>query len=129
MAELAFALPAEPRAVRVVRQAFRRLALALKVDPARAAVFEVALGEAVNNVVEHAYRATKGNVQVRVGRQGTELVAETEDRGQWRPERNENRGYGLRIIRALVDSAEVTRTNAGTVLRLAMSLQDRAEDK
>lgn len=128
MTELALALPAEPHTVRVVRQAFRRLAAALPVGPDAAAAFEVALGEAVNNIVEHAYGATTGNVQVRAWREGTDLVAEIEDHGQWRQERREGRGHGLQIMRALIDSAEVTRTNSGSIVRLAMSLRDRSED-
>lgn len=117
-------LPAEPRAVRAVRQAFKRLAAAHGIDPAAAATFEVALGEAVNNVVEHAYGAVRGDVRVRAWREGDTLVAEIEDHGQWRPE--SRGGYGIRIMRALLDSADVTRTGSGTVLRLAARVPGRA---
>jgi len=123
--DLTLALPAEPNAVWVVRQAFKRLAVTLKVDPTVAAMFEVALGEAVSNVVKHAYRTTQGDVHVRAWREGDNLVAEIEDHGQWRQERSEGRGHGLQIMRALLDSAEVTRTSSGTIVRLAISLSGR----
>jgi PAS domain S-box-containing protein len=122
-------LPAEPRAVRAVRQAFNRLAAAQKIGPATAAAFEVALGEAVNNVVEHAYGAVQGDVHVRAWREGRSLVAEIEDHGQWRQESRARRGgYGLRIMRALLDSAEVTPTSSGTVVRLVTLAPDRSGD-
>jgi serine phosphatase RsbU (regulator of sigma subunit)/anti-sigma regulatory factor (Ser/Thr protein kinase) len=123
--DLTLALPAEPSTVRVVRQAFKRLAVALQVDPTIAAMFEVALGEAVSNVVKHAYRATQGDVHVRAWREGDNLVAEIEDHGQWRQERSEERGHGLQIIRALLDAAEVIRTSSGTIVRLTISLSGR----
>ena len=125
---LSLALPAQPRSAWAARQAFKRLAVALEIDPAIAAKFEVALGEAVNNVVEHAYGATPGNVRVRAWCEGDNLVAEVEDHGQWRQERSERRGYGLHIMRALLDTAAVTHTSSGTIVRLVVSLSDRSAD-
>jgi anti-anti-sigma factor len=118
---LTLTLPAEPASVRDVRHAFRHLVQGLGLDKMPAAMFEVALGEAVNNVVEHAYGLAKGNFRVRVWHQEDTLLAEVEDHGRWREERNEGRGYGLQIMRAVLDSVEVQRGESGTVVRLVLS--------
>jgi anti-sigma regulatory factor (Ser/Thr protein kinase) len=119
---LSLALPAAPSSVREVRHAFQRLATALGIDAKVANIFEIALGEAISNSVKHAYGAALGAVHVRVWREVDLLIAEIEDRGQWRKARAEDRGYGLRIIRALTDSADVRCTSSGTTVRLSVSL-------
>jgi anti-anti-sigma factor len=118
---LVLTLPAVPASAREVRQAFQRLAGAQGLDKDRAAMFEVALGEAVTNAVEHAYGAARGDLSVRVWLEGDTLVAEVEDQGRWRRERSEGRGYGLQIMRAMVDALRVDRRPSGTVVGLMLS--------
>jgi PAS domain S-box-containing protein len=119
---LFLALPAAPASVREIRHAFQRLAKALGIEAKVANIFEIALGEAVSNSVKHAYGVALGAVHVRVWREAGLLIAEIEDRGKWRNQRAEDRGYGLRIIRALTDSADVRRSSSGTTVRLSISL-------
>lgn len=119
--QLLLTLPAEPASTREVRQAFRRLAEALHLDRDRTAVFEVALGEAVTNVVEHAYGAAGGELDVHVWQEGDTLIAEIKDRGRWRTEPREGRGHGLQIMRSLLDSVEVERGSSGTIVRISLA--------
>jgi PAS domain S-box-containing protein len=124
---LSLALPATPASVREVRHAFRRLAKDLGIATGVATIVEIALGEAVSNVVAHAYGAALGSVHVRVWREADLVIAEIEDHGQWRRERPEDRGYGLRIMRALSDSADVRCESSGTTVRLSISLAHAAQ--
>jgi anti-anti-sigma factor len=124
--ELALTLPAEPASLRQVRQAVRQLAGALKLDGDQAFRILVALGEAVNNTVEHAYGAGEGEFHLRVWRDADVLRAEISDDGRWRPERQEGQGRGLGIMRALAQAIDVDRGPAGTTVRLAWSLAPTA---
>ncbi len=127
--EFALTLPAEPASLRQARQALRQLAQALRLDPDQVFTMQVALGEAINNVVEHAYGAGEGLVHLRVWRDADVLNAEVSDHGQWRPERAESPGYGLGIIRALADTVHVDREPSGTTVRLAFALVSSAVPK
>lgn len=82
----------------------------------------MALGEAVNNAVEHAYGAGEGTFHVRMWRDGNALNAEVSDHGQWRPEREEGQGHGLSVMRDLADTVDVARSTSGTTVRLVWSL-------
>ena len=44
------------------------------------------------------------------------------DSGRWRPPRGANRGRGLPLMRALVETADVRQTDAGTVVTLTRRL-------
>jgi anti-anti-sigma factor len=115
-------LPAEPSSVREARYAFRKLAKTLGIEPNHSDLFEIALGEAVNNAIEHAYGAEIGTVHVRAWREGADLIVEIEDHGQWRKERAEGRGYGLPIMRVFASSVDIRREVSGTIVRLSHSL-------
>jgi len=118
------ALPSEPRSAVVVRQALRRLAADTGLDRERLTSIMVAVGEAVNNVIEHAYGTTAGQLRVRayVDERRT-LRVEVADDGTWRTDRPfTGGGHGLRVMEALADAVEVQSTSAGTTVRLAMKL-------
>ncbi|HLJ59123.1 MAG TPA: SpoIIE family protein phosphatase [bacterium] len=118
-------LPAEPRNAVLIRQALRRLALDAGLDPDRLASVTVAVGEAVNNVIEHAYGAKTGPVRVRARLDGSVLRIDVADEGTWRPVRPaDGGGHGLHVMKALVDVVEVDTTPAGTTVRLAVKLPD-----
>jgi PAS domain S-box-containing protein len=88
----------------------------------------LAVGEAVNNAIEHAYAdGTPGTFALRAMRLDGSLVIEIEDRGRWR-RRNRpipsdglsERGRGIALMRALCDDVDLSRTATGTVVRLEM---------
>ena len=105
---------------RTLRLELRRFLVGHRIDSARASDIQVAVGEAVNNAIEHAYSVGAGLVHLSGWFEGSTLVVEVRDHGRWRPEREERRGHGVKIMRALSDRLDLT-TAAGTVVRLTFS--------
>lgn len=120
-------VPAEPDSLAVIRHALQHVVRGLALDEQRAFALTIAVGEAVNNVIEHAYVIAAGSVSVRAWRDGAMLRVEVADRGRWRPVRPRSEGgRGLIVMRALVDTVDVETTDAGTAVRLAVSLAAEA---
>ncbi|HYM68931.1 MAG TPA: ATP-binding protein [bacterium] len=125
MERLDLALPAQPSSLRLVRQAVGQLASHFKLGEDRVFALNVAVGEAVTNVIEHAYGAASGTVYVRARRDGATLRVEVEDRGTWRPERpSKTGGRGLSVIRGLVHDLELRTDAGGTTVRFSIPLQE-----
>ncbi len=121
---LDIALPAESSSLRLVRQAVQQLSGGIGLDERRAFDLNVAVGEAVNNVVEHAYGAASGTVHLRAYRDDSVLRVEIEDAGRWRPDRPDNPGgRGFNLMRALTDGVHIVTGEKGTVVRLTVRLQ------
>ncbi|HKX19067.1 MAG TPA: anti-sigma factor antagonist [bacterium] len=117
-------LPAEPSSLRLVRQAVTQLSTGVGLDQRRSFDLNVAVGEAVNNVVEHAYGAATGTVHLRAFREDSVLRIEVEDTGRWRPDRPDNPGgRGFNLMRALTDGMHVVTGENGTIVRLTIRLQ------
>jgi anti-sigma regulatory factor (Ser/Thr protein kinase) len=75
----------------------------------------LAVSEACNNAIEHGYRGGAGSVWVRVEDDGTTLRATVRDRGRWREgPSGDDRGRGIAIMEALMDTATIERTAQGT---------------
>jgi anti-sigma regulatory factor (Ser/Thr protein kinase) len=109
-------------AARTMRNALRQFLAEQRIDPDRAAEIQVAVGEAVNNAIEHAYGAAAGLVHLSGWIEGPSLVVEVRDHGRWRPERDERRGHGVNIMRSLADRLDLNTTPTGTVVRLMMAM-------
>ncbi len=86
----------------------------------------LAVSEAVNNAIEHAYgNEPGGTVRVHVSVDGGPLWIEVADRGQWRePVANDERGRGIMLMRSLMSSVEIDSDADGTTVRLQRSTQD-----
>ncbi|HEV2283233.1 MAG TPA: MASE1 domain-containing protein [bacterium] len=116
-------LPAEPGSAAVIRQTVRRLARVAALDEKRAAALTVAVGEAVNNAIEHAYRAAGGTVQVRGVTDPGAVRISIIDTGTWRPPHApDGGGHGLRLIEQLADSVEIRQAPGGTTVTVVMRL-------
>jgi anti-sigma regulatory factor (Ser/Thr protein kinase) len=105
--ELRLRCPAQSRYVAPIRHALGAFLEALEIDRAARDDVTTAAGEALANVVEHAYACSSsksgGDVQLlaRVDR-GGKLSVDVRDRGSFiRREPVPGRGFGLRIIRAI----------------------------
>ncbi|HLW48481.1 MAG TPA: anti-sigma factor antagonist [bacterium] len=121
MDRLDVVLPAEPSSLRLVRYALAQLSAGVGLDERRAFDLNVAVGEAVNNVVEHAYGASSGTIRLRASREDSTLRVEIEDAGRWRPDRPNNPGgRGFNLMRALTDRVQVATGESGTVVRLTL---------
>jgi anti-anti-sigma factor len=78
-----------------------------------------AVGEAVTNVIEHAYTSTAGQVEVEASMgQGLARVV-VRDRGRWRPSRPDEGGRGLLLMQGLVEEVDVISGPGGTEIRLS----------
>lgn len=125
---LALCLPARPDQVPLIRNELRLWLDRAGVPVSMRDDLLLAAGEAVGNAVEHAY-ATDG-----AGTGSVELVAwtadgdsvlrlEVSDQGRWRgPGGDPDRGRGLTIMRALLDSVHVVQTPDGTSISMSKNL-------
>lgn len=120
---LELSVPADPYVLQHVRGALRGLARNFALDQERAGSLFVAVGEAVSNSIQHAYPGSRGTIVLRARRDGPRLVIEIEDRGRWRaPVAARRQGYGLVLMRALMDSVTIDTTETGTTVRLTLVL-------
>ena len=113
-------LRAAPGELADMRRALRGWMAGAGVGPAQADDLTIAVGEACANCIEHAYRFSEGGrVDIEARIEGDEVHITVADGGEWRePGPAADRGRGLAIMRALVESAEVTPSTEGTVVRL-----------
>jgi serine/threonine-protein kinase RsbW len=119
---LALRFPADAREVAPVRHQLREWLQGSGFGEDEASDLVLAVSEAVNNSVEHAYPApARGTVEVRaqLGRDGTVDIDVT-DHGQWRvpPPALTMRGRGLLLMRESVDEVVIDRSARGTTVRL-----------
>jgi serine/threonine-protein kinase RsbW len=78
----------------------------------------LATNEAVANAIEHGRRG-QHHVGVEAWRGPSSLTVEVHDRGTWRDEPSApDRGHGLRLIRACMDTITIEPTNEGTTVRM-----------
>jgi len=120
--ELNLTYSAVSLASRLVRQAINKLAIGLGLTADKAFALKVAVGEAVNNVIEHAYLREISTLKVKARVVDGELAISIEDEGKWRPARQDGGGRGLSIIRGLMKNVEVNLTNTGTTVSFACEL-------
>lgn len=83
----------------------------------------LACWEAAVNAIEHPINAD-GQVHVVAERRDDTILVSVTDRGVWRDRhgRRSERGFGLKLISALVDRVEVVRTHTGTRVIMCRSL-------
>jgi len=84
----------------------------------------LACSEACANAVEHAQRARRQLVEIEAALRGGELELRVRDFGNWDEEQPASllRGRGLDMIRDLMDSFEVQRSDLGTEIVMRRSL-------
>ena len=89
----------------------------------------VALGEAVANAVEHAYRGSApGLIHLGVSSERGQLVLTVEDFGRWRPfVRREERGRGFELMHAFMDGVQIRSTRESTSIVLKASVREAAQ--
>jgi anti-sigma regulatory factor (Ser/Thr protein kinase) len=126
-------LPVHPSTPAAVRRQLRAWLEKLGWPRGHAEDLLLAVDEAVSNAVEHAYPAP-ASTHSRPGELGVELcirdataaddthraVVTVTDRGRWKPPAvcSGTRGRGLRLMRALTDSLDVTAGGPGTRVKM-----------
>jgi CheY-like chemotaxis protein/anti-sigma regulatory factor (Ser/Thr protein kinase) len=112
-------LPAEPRSVAAARHGLSGW-LARRGAPAgQVPDVVLAANEACTNAVEHAYGPERGaSFTLFAEASPAAVVVRVCDDGSWREPRGRGRGRGLRMIEALMDGFEITRSGAGTTVEM-----------
>ena len=82
----------------------------------------VAVSEAIANVVEHAYGPRDAVFELEAALEEGRVAIAVRDFGRWRGARGEDRGRGLGLMEALMDSVELSRTSDGTTVRMRRRL-------
>jgi anti-sigma regulatory factor (Ser/Thr protein kinase) len=83
----------------------------------------VAVQEACANAVEHAYAPGPAAFELEASYDDGEISAMITDHGGWRDPRGVNRGRGLPMMEALMDSVDVRRDERGTTVVLRRRLK------
>jgi PAS domain S-box-containing protein len=115
--------PAMPEALASMRGVLRRWLRHVGGDEQEIAEIVTACGEAATNAIEHAGAGGGAPFEVsgRLEPDGVQITVR--DHGVWRAPRSGDQGRGLSLMRALMDSVEVTPTPEGTTVRLGRTLQ------
>jgi serine phosphatase RsbU (regulator of sigma subunit)/anti-sigma regulatory factor (Ser/Thr protein kinase) len=115
-------LDAHPRVLAGLRRILGRWLINEGVPEAEVFNITLAASEAAGNAIEHAYGGREASFKVSSEHESGDVTVTVEDSGQWRESRPYERGRGLTIMRALVDSAEVVRAQGGTRVTLRKHL-------
>jgi PAS domain S-box-containing protein len=120
--------PATPEALASMRSVLRRWLRHVGGDEQQIAEVVTACGEAATNAIEHA--GAGGGAPFEIGGRvdGREVVITIRDYGAWRAPREGDHGRGLSLMRALMDTVEVSPTPEGTTVRLRRTLQGTDSD-
>jgi anti-sigma regulatory factor (Ser/Thr protein kinase) len=116
--ELDLTLPAQPQSGKLFRQALRRFYLAAGLSEAKIQVLQVATGEAITNSIQHAYGVRGGSVRVCGRVESGKLIVEIRDTGRWRGAHDDGGGYGLQVLKGIVQDVAIDSTDQGTTVRL-----------
>jgi PAS domain S-box-containing protein len=121
-AVLRLRLPAEPEALSPLRRALGQWLSEAEANVEES--FDVALAscEAAANAVEHAYGPGDAEFELEAQLDASEVEVRVRDRGRWRTPRGKNRGRGLQIMEAVMDTVEIDRGGDGTEVRMRRRL-------
>ncbi|MDQ6768165.1 MAG: SpoIIE family protein phosphatase [Candidatus Eremiobacteraeota bacterium] len=120
--ELDLTLPAQPASGRIFRQALRRFYVAAGLGDEKIQLLQVALGEAITNSIQHAYGVTGGDVRVQGRVASGMLIVEVGDTGRWRGPHDGGAGYGLQILKSIVQDVSIEANENGTTVRLTQPI-------
>jgi len=119
---LVLKLPVDAESIPVARGVMRRWLEATAASPEELMEITLACSEACANAVEHAYGPGGSEYEVEVATIGDRITLAVRDTGQWREPRGTNRGRGLTLMKGLMDSVDLERSESGTVLRMTRQL-------
>ena len=111
-------LPAEPHVLAPLRQTLRRWLREIDAASPVANDILLACGEACANVIQHAYGAKEGLLEISLGLHDGTAEVTVRDQGRWRSSSGMHGGHGLPLIQGLMESVELNSGPAGTVVRM-----------
>jgi anti-sigma regulatory factor (Ser/Thr protein kinase) len=115
--------PATPEALASMRAMLRRWLRHVGAGEQEITEIVTACGEAGTNAIEHAGTGGGAPFEVSGSADGRRVRLTVRDHGVWRAPRPGDQGRGLSLMRALMDSVEVTPGSGGTTVRLERTLQ------
>jgi anti-sigma regulatory factor (Ser/Thr protein kinase) len=115
---------AVPIVAPIARAIVEREMAALQIDDERRFGVLVALGEAIANAIEHAYRGSlPGLIRLAFENEARQLIVTVEDFGRWRPFiHRDERGRGIELMHAFMDSVQILSTRQSTKIVLKAKL-------
>lgn len=119
---LSVALPATPENAQRLRRAFARFLAERSAGQAGAFEATLAVAEAVNNAVFHAYRDRPGDVHLAARRVGDRVVASVRDAGEWSGNAPVLPGHGLDIMEKLLPGVQIRRSPRGSTVSFRIPL-------
>ena len=119
--EFKIRLSASPYNAQRLRHAARRFVGGSPFDGDRSYDAVLAVGEAVNNAIEHPYTDGEGFVTLSLKRETQRLIVDVRDEGVWRDTRSIDRGRGLGIIQNIADSVEIQKSDTGTNVHIELA--------
>jgi anti-sigma regulatory factor (Ser/Thr protein kinase)/GAF domain-containing protein len=130
-AELAIEVEARPDELPLLRRRLKLWLAQRGVDDDEASDIVLAVNEACNNAIEHAYLGREGVVALTVVEAAGLLHVTVSDSGSWRDDTpsGELRGRGIPIMRSLMTEAEIETGANGTNVRLERRLTSKASSE
>lgn len=121
-----------PLAAPIVRALLHRFSDQHEIAAEQRFALITAVGEAVANAVEHAYRGDEnpGYVYVTANADDECITIEIEDHGRWRPfQRRDERGRGIVLMHELMDRVRISSAQNRTAITLVMSRPQEQEPR
>ena len=115
---LGMSLLGEPSALASFRQTLRRWLAESGATADEVHDITMACNEACQNAIEHAYGLAPEPFEVELERTDSEVFIRVRDRGGWRDGSSKDRGRGLPLMRALMDSVEIDQRATGSTVVL-----------
>jgi anti-sigma regulatory factor (Ser/Thr protein kinase) len=120
-------VPAEPRVLAPLRQTLRRWLREIDATPPVANDILLACGEVCANVIQHAYGAKEGRLEISLDLCDGTAEVTVRDQGCWRPSSGIHGGHGLPLIRELMESVGVKSGAEGTVVRMRRRISNGSD--
>jgi serine/threonine-protein kinase RsbW len=122
------AIPADPKQLVLLRDEIAVWATRAGLRPERVSDLQLAVYEAMANVVVHAYPEATGTLAVHARSSGETVTVTVADQGQWQPAARPGllHGRGLPLIHSLADESEVDTSSAGTTVTMTWYRTARA---
>ena len=116
-------LAGDPAELADLRRRLRRWLELRGLDRAQRDDAILAVSEACNNAIEHAYPGEPGSIHLLVEHRDDALAIRISDRGTWRPTSPSfERGRGIPLMRAVMDVATIEHDGRGTSVTLSRLL-------
>jgi anti-sigma regulatory factor (Ser/Thr protein kinase) len=116
-------VPADPSILRSLRARINAWLERRGVDELKRLDAILAVSEACNNAIEHAYADGEGMIRLTIEHAAGALRIVVEDAGRWREGTPDpTRGRGLMIMRETMDAIDVVSSEAGTRVELELRL-------